>query len=82
MMHRIRYAMTPLDEPPKLTGIVEVDEAYVGGKVRPRSLAECNAERTDLGRLPKRDNDKVPVMALVPARRRCTRHGGPNRDRR
>jgi transposase-like protein len=65
MMHRIRYAMTPLDEPPKLTGIVEADETYVGGKVRPRSLAERNAERTDLGRLPKRDNDKVPVMALV-----------------
>ncbi len=57
--------MTPQDEPPKLTGVVEADETYVGGKVRPRSLAERKAERTDLGRLPKRDNDKVPVMALV-----------------
>jgi len=35
MMHRIRYAMTtptPPDE--KLTGIVEADETYVGGKPR------------------------------------------------
>lgn len=65
MMHRIRYAMTPTSQRPKLTGIVEADETYVGGRVRPRSLAERKADRTDLGRLPKRDNDKVPVMALV-----------------
>lgn len=65
MMHRIRYAMTPLDEPAKLMGIVEADETYVGGRVRPRSLAERKADRTGLGRLPTRNNDKVPVMALV-----------------
>jgi transposase-like protein len=66
MMHRVRYAMTPLSEPPKLIGIVEADETYVGGKVRPRTLAERRAEgKSDLRRYPKRDNDKVPVMALV-----------------
>src|SRR5580658_2960090 len=33
LMHRIRHAMTPdLDKFPKMTGMVEVDETYVGGK--------------------------------------------------
>jgi transposase-like protein len=68
LMHRIRYAMTPLDAPAMLTGVVEADETYVGGKVRPRSLVERRADRVKQGglrRLPKRDNDKMPVMALV-----------------
>jgi transposase-like protein len=65
MMHRIRYAMTPLDPEPKLDGIVEVDETYVGGKVPPRSQAQRKADRSDLRRPPKRGNGKVPVMALV-----------------
>jgi transposase-like protein len=68
MMHRIRYAMTDLVEPPKLTGIVEADETYVGGKVRGRTLGERKAERKatgELRRFPKRENDKTPVMALV-----------------
>lgn len=35
LMHRIRFAMTPdLAEIPKMTGIVECDETYVGGKPR------------------------------------------------
>ena len=40
MMHRIRYAMAP-DTPtaPKLTGFVEADETFVGGKPRPLSRA-------------------------------------------
>ncbi|MCA9311007.1 MAG: IS1595 family transposase [Phycisphaerales bacterium] len=36
MMHRIRFAMAPTDGGPKLTGTVEVDETYVGGKPRHR----------------------------------------------
>ena len=34
MMHRIRWAMAPANELPKLTGTVEFDETYVGGKPR------------------------------------------------
>ncbi len=35
MMHRIRWAMAPANESePKLTGVVEFDETYVGGKPR------------------------------------------------
>src|SRR5204862_5734319 len=35
MMTRIRFAMAPdVNTDPKLTGIVEVDETYVGGKPR------------------------------------------------
>ncbi|HMN97626.1 MAG TPA: IS1595 family transposase [Phycisphaerales bacterium] len=35
LMHRIRWAMAPVDGP-KLDGIVEADETYVGGKPRHR----------------------------------------------
>jgi len=34
LMNRIRYAMSPDPEEPKLKGIVECDETYVGGKPR------------------------------------------------
>lgn len=67
MMHRIRFAMTPDVAPPKLTGIVEADETYVGGKTRHRSRTERRALRAALVdiKLPRQDNNKVPVMALV-----------------
>jgi transposase-like protein len=51
MAHRIRYAM---EQPPlaeKLTGVVEVDETYVGGKRR--------------GRRGRGARNKTPVLALV-----------------
>jgi transposase-like protein len=50
MCHRIRYAMTQEPLRSKLSGTVEVDETYVGGKVR----------GTKRGRI-----DKPPVVALV-----------------
>lgn len=56
LMHRIRFAMS--DDPrtlPQLTGTVEVDETYVGGKPR-------NPGRTDLK---KHWAKKAAVMALV-----------------
>jgi hypothetical protein len=68
MMHRIRYAMTPSVNPPKLDGVVEADETYVGGKIRNRSRNQrlmAHLEAGHLQRLPKRDNQKTPVMALV-----------------
>ncbi len=56
MLHRIRLAMQEgqLHEP-QLSGIVEVDETYVGGKPRPGSGP---AQRG-------RGTDKTPVMVLV-----------------
>jgi len=37
MAHRIRYAMTQEPLSSKLSGIVEVDETYIGGKVRAKN---------------------------------------------
>jgi len=51
MCHRIRYAMTQEPLASKLGGTVEVDETYVGGRVRQGSKR---------GRI-----DKPPVVALV-----------------
>jgi transposase-like protein len=66
MMHRIRYAMTPTSQGPKLTGIVEADETYVGGKTVKRSRTERLAMyAAGHKRMPKQDNNKVPVLALV-----------------
>ena len=57
MAHRIREAMKPVEvEGDLLGGIVEVDEAYVGGKPRPGD-----------GKVHKRGRgtSKAPVMVLV-----------------
>ena len=34
MAHRIRYTMAQEPLSSKLTGVVEVDETYIGGKIR------------------------------------------------
>ncbi|HEY1773241.1 MAG TPA: IS1595 family transposase [Gammaproteobacteria bacterium] len=52
MLHRIRFGMTDSATPP-LTGTVEVDETYVGGKPRYRSNK------------PGPKGKKIAVMALV-----------------
>jgi transposase-like protein len=52
MLHRIRFAMAPADNNP-LTGIVECDETYIGGKPR---LSRDKREAW---------TSKVPVMAMV-----------------
>lgn len=36
LMHRIRYAMSPGSESPKLDGVVEADETFIGGAPRYR----------------------------------------------
>ena len=52
LLHRIRFAMAPTDCNP-LTGIVEVDETYVGGKPRyPRNKRKVYTS-------------KAPVIAMV-----------------
>src|SRR5712664_2532255 len=45
MAHRIRYAMTQEPLSSKLTGIVEIDETLVGGKLRTGSHATKPGER-------------------------------------
>jgi len=61
LLHRIRKAMETGPDAPKLSGIVEADETYIGGKPRNR-----------LGRNPKtgkrytgRGTTKTPVFAVV-----------------
>jgi len=51
MAHRIRYAMQQPEAKEKLTGIVEVDETYIGGRCR--------------GRRGRGAGNKTPVVALV-----------------
>jgi transposase-like protein len=55
MAHRLRYAMSADEFGVKLSGIVEVDETYVGGKKRLR-----NGEKSVDWR-----NEKTAVVALV-----------------
>jgi transposase-like protein len=54
LMNRIRFAMAPDGDSPKLTGTVECDETYVGGKPRYRG----NNKRG-------RGTSKTPVFAAV-----------------
>jgi transposase-like protein len=62
LAHRIRLAMQEDPLASKLAGIVEVDEAYVGGKTRP-------GKRDENGNLivnkRGRGTKKVPVVALI-----------------
>jgi hypothetical protein len=56
LLHRVRWALAPANEAqPKLTGIIEADETYVGGKPRPMN---CLKKR-------KWHTTKVPVFAAV-----------------
>ena len=56
LMHRIRFAMTPDNgTTPKLPGIVECDETYVGGKPRPGTGPHKRGRGTS----------KVPVAGMV-----------------
>jgi transposase-like protein len=61
MAHRLRFAMTQEPFKTKLSGVVEVDETYIGGKAKWK-LAK---QRKD-GKQGRIANDgKVPVVALV-----------------
>jgi transposase-like protein len=64
MCHRIRYAMTQSPLVEKLSGIVEVDETYVGGKPRKGNKPQGgNSEPQQAKR--GRGTDKTPVVAVV-----------------
>src|SRR6266571_3737910 len=54
LMNRIRFAMAPDNATPKLTGVVECDETYVGGKPRYKGISKRG-----------RGTKKTPVFAAV-----------------
>ncbi len=54
LMNRIRFAMAPDPDSPKLTGTVECDETYVGGKPRYKGISKRG-----------RGTKKTPVFAAV-----------------
>lgn len=56
LMNRIRFAMAPDAETPKLQGVIEADETYIGGKPRRghTNIRKCG-----------RGTSKVPVFAAV-----------------
>ena len=59
MQQRIRAAMAA-EQRPLLQGILEADEAYVGGKPRKRNRRDDDRPNT-----PGRGTDKVPVLGVV-----------------
>jgi transposase-like protein len=63
MMNRIRFAMAPDPNSPKLKGTVECDETYVGGKPRYRGQSPTG-----------RGTRKTPVFAAVERNGRIRRH--------
>jgi len=68
MCHRIRYAMQQPAFQSKLTGVVEVDETYVGGKVRRSNVKQyrpLDPKTPDKRMQTGRGADKTPVVALV-----------------
>lgn len=69
LMHRVRYAMTPDAAAERvLTGTVEADETYVGGKFRNRSIQERRAiwaEGLRTRRMPPRGDKKTSVVAVL-----------------
>lgn len=54
LMNRIRFAMAPDEATPKLSGVVECDETYVGGKPRYKGISKRG-----------RGTRKTPVFAAV-----------------
>jgi transposase-like protein len=70
MAHRIRYAMTQGPFQQRLSGTVEVDETYVGGKLRndnrKKREAFSSREPSHMSRQVGRAMEKkVPVVALI-----------------
>lgn len=66
--HRMRYAMTDGLETP-LSGVVEVDETYVGGKPRKPTQYQRDKAAAEGREIPKpkrgRGTSKIPVVAMV-----------------
>ena len=59
MMHRLRFIVAMNGPAPKLTGKVEADETWVGGKMRPRERQEWGRMKrvgVDMSRFPRYTN--------------------------
>jgi transposase-like protein len=66
LMHRIRWAMAPMNATqPPLSGIVECDETFVGGKPRKRSAASLRLGGRPRANKQGHGTDKTPVLAMV-----------------
>lgn len=63
MAHRIRYAMTQEPLSSKLNGIVEVDETYIGGKIR--MPAKPQREIGEVRKHPSPVRNKAAVVAVL-----------------
>jgi len=76
LCHRVRHAMK--QEPLKglLTGVVMVDETYVGGK--PRKFYKNKRPRSHLPLKVGRGTKKIPVVALIERGGRARAHVVPN----
>ena len=64
MCHRIRWALGQEPVASRLEGIVEIDEAYIGGKVRQGAAKDAEGRSTKLGRKHAR-SEKAPVVAML-----------------
>ncbi len=65
LMHRIRWAMAPTEDGPKLTGTVEADETFIGGKPRYKSKHSKDARKPGQKNPAKWREEKAVVFAAV-----------------
>jgi hypothetical protein len=65
MAHRLRYAMAEGPMAALLTGIVEADETYVGGRRRIGPTNKADRAKLATGRPGPKDKKLTPVVALV-----------------
>jgi transposase-like protein len=63
MAHRIRYAMSQEPLASQLTGVIEVDETYIGGRMRTGPFAKVKGQR-DKDRFSGREN-KAAVFSVL-----------------
>jgi transposase-like protein len=71
LCHRIRAAMTEIDAP-KLSGTVEADETYVGGKVRGKGKGYVGNKAIVVGVVQRKGEIRLQV---APGNDRATLHG-------
>lgn len=64
MAHRIRWALGQEPMVSKLVGIVEVDDAYIGGKMRYAPQKDGHGKSTRLGQKHAR-SEKAPIVAIL-----------------
>lgn len=72
IFHRLRFAMSIPSVFNKLSGVVEADETYIGGRRRlgPTNKADRDALKKNIGRPGPKDKKLTPVVALVERRGR------------